>query len=440
MPRTSQYRKLLAEDANLARWYENLIRGSPVTAEVYLRRLGSFCKVHSLTPLLLAKREHREIENLLQDHLNSLEKQGRAPGYLASIMKTIRSWAEWNEKPLQRRIKIANRDATPTLEDEGVPSKEELKKVLYSDKTALRTRASICLIAFSGLRLETLGDYYGKDGLKVKDLAELGFVDKISFRKTPTMVRVRSNLSKARHQYFTFLPEEGCKIVAELLERRRQGGETLTPETPIIAASPSYDRRGRFKTPEGAANHITTSKISEHIRQSIRACNFKWRPYIFRSYFDTALMLAESKRLVSHAYQQFWMGHKGDIEAQYTTRKHRLPEEVVEDMRDAYRRAEEYITTSGTDESSEQRIRRAFKEQLLLVAGFKKDEVEKMDLASMSDEELQGAVRHRLLGVMANNGSRQRTIALGEVEGYLSQGWDYVATLPNGRAIVKVPF
>ncbi len=116
--RTSEYAKLFLTDDGLRRWSENLRRGSPITAEVYLRRLGAFCKDSNLTPRQLVEKDRREIENLLQDHLASLEKLGRAPGYLASIMKAVRSWTEWNEKPLQRKIKIANRDATPTLEGE----------------------------------------------------------------------------------------------------------------------------------------------------------------------------------------------------------------------------------------------------------------------------------------------------------------------------------
>ncbi len=113
MTRTSEYAKLFAQDEGLRRWHEILRRGSPITAEVYLRRLGAFCRDSNLTPKLLAEKDRREIENLLQDHLASLEKLGRAPGYLASIMKAVRSWAEWNEKTPQRKIRIANRDSTP---------------------------------------------------------------------------------------------------------------------------------------------------------------------------------------------------------------------------------------------------------------------------------------------------------------------------------------
>lgn len=78
--------------------------------------------------------------------------------------------------------------------------------------------------------------------------------------------------------------------------------------------------------------------------------------------------------------------------------------------------------------------------QFLLVVGFKKDEVEKMNLTEMSDEELQDKVRQKLLGVMSNNGLRQKVISINEVKLYLNHGFEYVAPLPNGKAIVKMTF
>lgn len=41
----------------------------------------------------------------------------------------------------------------------------------------------------------------------------------------------------------------------------------------------------------------------------------------------------ESALLGPGGCRQFWMGHKGDIEARYTTNKSRLPQDVMDDMR-----------------------------------------------------------------------------------------------------------
>jgi hypothetical protein len=100
---------------------------------------------------------------------------------------------------------------------------------------------------------------------------------------------------------------------------------------------------------------------------------------VFRVYFDTNLLLAESKGMISHAYQQFWMGHKGDIEAVYTVNKKKLPDEVVEDMRAKYAKvASELLETSSmkakaSSEAEERGLRR-----ILRVAGKTDEETARL--------------------------------------------------------------
>lgn len=120
---------------------------------------------------------------------------------------------------------------------------------------------------------------------------------------------------------------------------------------------------------------ISNTKIRSAIRKAIRKAGFGWRPYVLCAYFDTQLMLAKSRGLVLRDYRQFWMRHKGDIEARYTTNKRRLPLKVIEDMREAYRRSEEFLSTAAPEASSENKIKDELRRQLLLVAGFKPEEV-----------------------------------------------------------------
>ncbi len=62
-----------------------------------------------------------------------------------------------------------------------------------------------------------------------------------------------------------------------------------------------------------------------------------------RPFFDTQLLIAESKGKVAHDFRVFWMGHKGSIEAVYTTNKGRLPEALLTEMREAFKRSEEFL-------------------------------------------------------------------------------------------------
>jgi hypothetical protein len=415
----------LLGDVDVRRWYENVARGSRVTADVYLRRLGWTCRRLNLEPKDFVNLSDRDLAAVLSDFVSCLEREGRTGSYIKSCMKAVKSWLSFNMRELKVKIKIRGVDDTPTLRDERVPTQPELKKIFMC--ADIRNRVACVLLAHSGLRIETLGNYTGTDGLRLRDFPEIRVEgESVTFDKIPTMVVVRRELSKAGHQYFSFLSEEGCEYLRDYLEGRLKRGEKLAPDSPIL-------------TPKVAPKpFIRSTNISDMIRSAIRRAGFKWRPYVLRSYFDTQLMLAESKGLVLRDYRQFWMGHKGDIENRYTTNKNRLPESVIEDMREAYRKSQEYLQTVKVVKTSEEELRQAFRKQLLLVAGFKHNEIDNMDLSAMSDEELQLIIRKRLLGEKAND-CKQKAVSISELEKFLEQGWEYVATLPNNKVIIKMP-
>lgn len=97
-------------------------------------------------------------------------------------------------------------------------------------------------------------------------------------------------------------------------------------------------------------------------------------------------------------------------------------------MRQAYARSQEYLQTTRASETSEEKLTQAFRKQLLLVAGFKQDEVDKMDVPSLDDERLQEIVRKRLLGVSAENSVKQKVVNIDEAEEYLSKGGSTLLT------------
>jgi hypothetical protein len=88
------------------------------------------------------------------------------------------------------------------------------------------------------------------------------------------------------------------------------------------------------------------------------------------------------------------MGHKGSIEAKYTTNKGLLPDELIEEMRAAFKRCERMLDLENQAEESQ-------------------------------DPE---------------NKTKQPTqlvISLDKVEEMISQGWRFLASLPENRAIVE---
>ncbi|MCJ2669455.1 MAG: site-specific integrase [Candidatus Thermoplasmatota archaeon] len=423
--RGSRYRKLL-EDPEVRRWYDNNARGSVVTADVYLRRLGNFCQSQDFTPKKLAAKSERELYGILLDYVSMLEQEEKAGSYIGSIVRALKSWLTHNDKVLRKKIKIRAGNTFPTLKDERVPTPQELKKIFLSgDK---KSRVACALVAHSGLRLQSLGAYLGDDGLRIGDIPELRIGgDGVEFVEVPAMIVVRPELSKAGHKYITFLSEEGCDHLKDYLEERLREGESLNRRSSII----------RPKTAD--KQFISTTKVSETIRKSIRSAGFPWRPYVLRSYFDTQLMLAESKGRVLRDYRTLWMGHKGDIEHTYTTNKGRLPPHIMDDMREAYRRSQEFLQTSVPEHPREEELKRVFRSELLKMAGFSDEEIQKDSLDEMQEEEVREIIRNRLLGVSASNNSHQKVVGMDEIERYVSEGWEFVVALPGDRVILRFP-
>ncbi len=250
-----------------------------------------------------AKYNRREFEDRLFDFVTELQKQGKAPTYIAGYLKCVKSWLRFNDIILVRKIKTGNTSRTPTIEDERVPTREELNQIFNYAKE--RGRCSIALMAFSGLRPKVLGNSMGTDGLELRDLPELEINNKeVSFTKTPTRINVRHELSKTKQKYRTFLGPEGCGYIKSYLEKRIAQGEKLTPESAVIAYRKGYGDTG-FRDGKREDRHITRKTLTKEIRTALRP-KYKWRPYVLRAYFDTQLLVAENNGKIAHAYRQFF--------------------------------------------------------------------------------------------------------------------------------------
>ena len=336
----SRKERILA-NPDVKRWYDNLARGSPITAEVRLRRLDKFCKLHDLTPAQLselAMKDLRAVTDLLEDHITWMEEKNYAPGYIEDVIKSVKSWLRHFDVEIKRKLKVTNPDFTPTLQNERVPNAEEISEIF--NRATLRSSVSISLMSKAGLRPEVMGNYNGTDGLCLKDLPDIvihqGVVKCIS---TPSRIIVRREISKARHQYFTFCTQSATKKLVAYLNDRLASGEPLHGDSPIIA--PDY----KYKTHRGKNQNksfLPTSQICKEIRNTFRP-RFQWRPYVLRAYYRTQLIIAEAQGKTSHSFASFWFGHKGDMSARYSTNKGILPESLIKEMRESFQRSEKLL-------------------------------------------------------------------------------------------------
>jgi hypothetical protein len=432
---SSKYSPLL-EVQDVRRWHDNLEANSLITAEVYLRTMGLYCDLVKTTPRkILEEARSKQFRDDFTDFVRKMEKEGKAGSYIERFKKVILSWLSYNSLDVKLKVNIRGKSETPTIADERVPSKEELSRILRMGSP--RARVSIALMAFSGLRPESLGSFKGTDGIKLRDFTEARITTNgLEFDKKkktiPSILVVRSPLSKARHQYFTFIGEEAIKYINEYLhERSTKHKEKLTPNTSLLG----FDPRGVKKNNP----LLRTSLVTRDIKEAIIKAGFSWRPYVLRSYCDTNMIVAEAKGLISHPFLSFLMGHKGDIEARYSTNKGRLPPTMIEEMRKSYKKCESMLSTQ-TGELDKEEIKQTVKEEFLSLAGISEERIENMDVSSMSKEDVLKVVREKLLGSMVNNGNKQRVVPLGEVKSFIGQGFEYVAALPDGDAILRIPY
>jgi hypothetical protein len=435
------YKDYLLKDANFKRWYENTKRGSPAAADERLRRIGLVCRTFDTTTQRVAKMKPKDATAFLMDIVSYFESKNHAPSYVKNYVKAVKSWLEFNGITVNQRIRVSNSDKSIKYADERPPTQEELKRIFNA--ADLREKTACALVSLSGLRPEVLGDYQGKDGLKVEDLPDMQIDMKektVQFAQMPAIVVIRPELSKAGHQYFTFLAEEGCQYLKEYLEMRIRKGEDIVAKSPIITPAAKNI----------AGNHIRTANIGDMIRQPIRRAGFSWRPYVLRRYFDTRMMLAESDALIIRDFRVFWMGHKGDIEHTYTVNK-RLPDDVIEKMRESYAKAADkyLITTVQKDTMSKDMLISTFNKQFLLLSGYTEEEIAQLqsqlgngsgDLSKLTPEDIQQLMKRKSmqsLGLMGGN--TQKVIPMPEVKQWIVQGWEYVTSLPSNEAVVRLP-
>ena len=287
-----KHRKLL-ENIEIKRWWENNRARSPLSADVLLRNLGLYCEINGTSlDRILKDAESGELKRQFSDFVRKMEKEGKAGSYIVKFKHAIRNWLNFNDVNASfNGIYISGEYENPTLKDERVPNKDELSRIIR--KATSRGRVAIATMAYSGLRPEFLGNYEGTDGLRLGDINDLVLSERIEISNVPAQITVRSRLSKAKNQYFSFIGEEGITYIRGYLEERMKSGEKLTPESPLL----QFDVRGTRKN-----DFLRTILVTRDIREAIQGAGLKMRPYVLRTYFSTALDIAESKGFISHPF------------------------------------------------------------------------------------------------------------------------------------------
>lgn len=427
----------LRENESVMRWYRNIEQGAKITADVYIRTFGLYCKENNSDPnKILEDARTGKLRIEFMDFVHKQIANGKAGSYILRFKKIIASWVKFNGlEPGLSDVKIRGSNVSPTVMDERVPQKEELSKILRMATS--RGKAIIGLLAFSGLRPESLGNYDGSDAIKIGDVEGLSINgDHVEFSNIPAVLKVRQSvkaqLSKKGHSYITFIPKQTLDYIKDYLDYRLKQGEALSPDSPIVTVDPKGNQHRKF------GDVMSTAILTRDVRDAIRNAGFSWRPYVMRSYFSSALDVCEAKGLVSHNWREFWHGHQGDISARYSTNKNLAPE-IVEEMRNAFVKCAPWLETDAKpiSESDVESLEKNITVKVLKKFGFSDKEIE--DMQGMDDESFQKTYRKKR-GMESNNGHKQKVIPQNEIKHYIEDlGWEYVKDLNARESIVRLP-
>jgi hypothetical protein len=447
LPSSPKYTKLLG-DPVIQAWYDN--HNTPLTANEHLRRLGRFCGKFGVSPQDIVSigippsgSPEKALDWLIQKK-SVLEKEAMSGNYISNHIKAIKSWLQHNHVILPRepRIHIKGRGRNRKYSGETPPSPKELQDLF--EVADPRQKVTIALIALTGVRPRTIGNFDGSDGLRISDFPELHIDSqqrKVTFERIdeigrkvvaiPTLMTVREEINKGEsHGYLSFLNEQGCHFLKLYLENRMtpkehvaydENGkpihgadgkplkewraENITNNSPIVAHNHPINLTYRavpdaefgvikyYEETFVPAQNISDAIIAPVIEQvGIKQKDGRLnRPYVLRGYFDHQMMDAEADKNIGviFSWRKFWMGHTGEIEAVYTTDK-ALPQRTIEQMREAYRQASDlYLTPPRRIPIDKQEMKIEFRRESLAMRGMPDEEIEKLDLGKLTAQELQ---------------------------------------------------
>jgi hypothetical protein len=420
-----KYRALL-KDPWVRRWYYDKCKKSTHTGRTYVKVLGRVMERMGCSPSEFIALEQDDREGRLIDYLDSQVDAHRPDGAIDLENAIVKSWMSWRRVPMTRKT---NRHRDPDNSRNTrtrIPGREDLRRLMIASN--VRARFLIACTAYSAIRPYVLSDQDERDGLRFADLPEAHVVNgQLEFDAVPTLVKVRWNLSKNRKAYATFFPQETCSYLKTLTDARLRTGEPIKPDSLVFPP-----KQG---SPSGFLGELQLHNLVREPMNKVGLTDCT--PYTWKSYCIDGLMHAERDTpALLKEYRMFMVGHECGLHADYALRKGELTTETVEAMRIAYEAcATRYLEAFPVTKAEDLRV--SVNAVLLEALGYKRAELEKMDLSSMSEEELVALARDSLTAAIQGKGPRQRVVTADQWEPFLDEGWAYKTALPDGRILME---
>ena len=405
----------ILQDPDTVNWIETI--GSESAQINYQKHLSEYLLYRKLTIQNLVacfkEDENKEIKNV-QAFANEMLKR-LAGGTVANYVSAIKSRMQYDSIPFTRSVKIPNRTYHPTVENEVIPTKDQIISFLRNGKHA--TQVIIALIAFTGFRFNVIAD------LRVKDFPEMRVTEDndVVFEKIPTRVKVRKELSKNGKAYQSFLIETGCLIIKNSLEIRMRKGEKIDSESLLVPTECEKTTvRQRAKA------------ISRRLNTVFEKVEYGSRPYSLKNFFATALLNSGLEQNL----QTFYMGHTGPVQNVYSVQRQQ-PTEQIEKMRIVFKEKIQpnLIPQEGNADAT---VKREFKKFAKEAFGLDVSDEANTDETIAEIAQIYKAGKDDVSRrETSTNPVKQKRITEKEIDQYLEDDWEITHTLSNGDLIVK---
>jgi integrase len=344
----------------------------------------------------------KNVYSVLDQYVNYLDKKGLRPKTIADYVTAVRKFLMYLDieiDPAKFKIKVVMPRVTK-IEDAPLML-DTVRTLLTKGRPGPKMRALILTLLSSGMRIgEALS-------IKWKD---------VNLKSTPATIKLKAEYTKTRTARSAYASEEAKEALTELEKGSSDEG-------------PVFDYSGDIWQREKEAGH-TFRKLVKRVGLDEKIEGHRIHKVHFHSFRKFFLTKAVDT-LGDHAGHAL-VGHGFYMDTYY---------KKSEEEREAdYLKLMPKLTVFGGG-GEKVDIKTELKREILLnVAGYRQEEVDKMDLTTIKDEDFQKMVRERLLGAMANNGNKQKVVPADQVRNLIKGGWEYVDQLPTGEAIVRLPF
>jgi len=324
---------------------------------------------------------------------------------------------------------------------EKVPTLEEVRQMVEVSSSPLQ-RAVIIVSAQSGQRA---GIISGLKYYMVKDQLELG--------QSPLAVPIHPNIknrygervNKRRLTYSFFIGQDSVEALVTYLKFQKSVFGDIHDDDFLFVSEKPFQGR---KIP------LDVDAINRLVKRAAIAAGIMKRPdageralihhHCLRKFYQTSMEQAG----VAKSWFDYMMGHKiGGNDAAYS-------KPTVDQLREAYLRAERYLSVTGATQSEEQ-MRKSillenFREQARLFgidpATIRIEKQRELGSEISPDEEID-ALRDKLtkigqrISTQSDNGSNFQATIVSEAQlvKHLEQGWDLLQETNSGKYILRRP-